>query len=156
MPMGEKTDQLINLIPAQLRGTMEQMNMPYTGYYFLRETLSTTMLGESEAPILYWMGKDIGGKIPIDSPEDLILPFMRLGLGKLEVADQSKQEIAFTLDHSLFAQLPQDRLPKMLSLETGIITGAISQWLGQQADGQLEIHQNQTLKTLQAHIRVVL
>lgn len=133
----KETDQLSALLPQETIAYAERMNMPYLGYHLLRERLTPALLGDSESAILYWLGKDIGQKIPIQSPAGIILPFMRLGLGQLDLIDQSERRIHFKLTHTIFSCMSEQRLACALSLECGIIAGALETWSGRETSAQL-------------------
>ncbi len=137
--MLREKDQLTALLSPHILPQLEGMNMPYVGYHLLRETLTTRLLGDSEAPILYWLGRDIGKDIEIATSAGLIMPFIRLGLGKLEVHDETDKEIAYTLTHSLFALIPQERLERTLSFEAGLIAGALSRLRQSTVHARLEV-----------------
>lgn len=144
--MKEK-DQLAELLPPQSIPYAERMNMPYLGYHLLRETLTNTLLGDSESPILYWLGKDLGRKIPIQSSNGPILPFIRLGLGQLDLLEESEERIVYKLTHAIFHYQTPERLSRSLSFETGIIAGCIEQWKGRETYSTLEIEDS-------SHIRI--
>lgn len=137
----KETDQLAALFPTPSIAHAERMNMPYLGYHLLRETLTSTLLGESESPILYWMGKNMGRKIPIQSANGIILPFIRLGLGQLDLLEESPQYISYSLTHTIYPHLSAERLSRALSLECGLIAGAIEQWLGKETVVQMEVEE---------------
>lgn len=147
-------DQLAQLLSPEMIPHAERTSMPYLGYYLLRQTICQQLLGESEAPILHWMGKEIGRKIEIESPQGLVFPFIRLGLGKLELVTEVMGRYGYRLTHPMFDHLPVERLGKSLSLECGILAGAISRWRGKEAHVQLEIHQASGGKQLEARITV--
>lgn len=113
--------------------------MPYLGYHLLRETLTHTLLGESEGPILHWLGKEWGRKIPIQSANGLILPFIRLGLGQLDLLDESADCTTYKLSHTIYRHMSQERLIRSLSLECGIVAGAIEQWQRKETTAELEV-----------------
>ncbi|GIO04745.1 hypothetical protein J31TS6_07730 [Brevibacillus reuszeri] len=135
----KETDQLAALLPAQTILYAERMSMPYLGYHLLRETLTNALLGESESPILYWLGKEMGRKIRITAETGIIHPFMRLGLGQLDLIESSEQGIAYKLSHSIYQYQSPERLCRTLSLEAGIIAGALESWKQTEIVAQLEI-----------------
>jgi hypothetical protein len=147
-------DQLAALISPSVIPHAEMTNMPYLGYHLLRQTLTQHLLGDSEAPILHWLGKDIGKRIPIDSPNGLVLPFIRLGFGKLELHEENKNRYLFRLTHPMFNHMSIERLGHSLSLECGILAGALSNWSGSVADVQLELHHSATDNRREARIIV--
>ncbi|MGN7471288.1 DUF2507 domain-containing protein [Brevibacillus sp. SAFN-007a] len=133
------TDQLAALLPPETIPIAERLHMPYLGYHLLRETLTNALLGDSESPILYWLGKDIGRKIPIRSSTGPILPFIRLGLGQLDLVEETADAIVYKLTHTIRDYQTPERLSRTLSLEAGIIAGSIEQWKGRDTSAQLEI-----------------
>jgi hypothetical protein len=149
-------DKLAQLLPAEIIAHAERTSMPYLGYHLLRQTICTQLLGESEAPILHWMGKEIGRKIRIESAHGLLFPFIRLGLGKLDLMEETANRYSYRLTHPMFDHLPAERLGKSLSLECGILAGAISRWREREATVHLEIHQTEGGAKLEARISVQL
>lgn len=137
--MRTETSPLRSLIPSRLLAHMEQANMPYTGYHLLRETLSTRLLGESETAILYWLGRDLGTELHVQAMDDLTLAFIQLGLGKLEPEKTAGNFTIFRLTHPLFPYFSTERVQRSLSLECGIIAGALSRLHERTLHAQLEI-----------------
>ncbi|UED70666.1 MULTISPECIES: DUF2507 domain-containing protein [Brevibacillus] len=145
-----QTDQLAALLPPQTIPVAERMNMPYLGYHLLRETLTNSLLGDSESPILYWLGKDLGRKIPIQSSTGPIMPFIRLGLGQLDLLEESAETIVYKLTHTIHNYQTPERLSRSLSLEAGIIAGSIEQWKGKDTFARLEVESRSTIM-IRAH-----
>lgn len=149
-------DPLFTLFSGQKMAHLEQMNMPYLGFYMLRDCLTRKLLGESEGPILYWLGKDIGSQISLNNADDLILPFIRLGLGKLELLAEHSHSFQYSLTHSVFTHMDEDRLSSSLMLECGIMAGAIGQWQQKEAEGQLELVTSTVSKQVEVLITISL
>ncbi|MGG4494131.1 DUF2507 domain-containing protein [Brevibacillus reuszeri] len=145
--MKEK-DQLAALLPAQTILYAERMSMPYLGYHLLRETLTNALLGDSESPILYWLGKEIGRQIHIQSEAGIIHPFMRLGLGQLDLVTSSDAETTYKLSHSIYQYQSAERLCRTLSLEAGIIAGALETWRQTEVVAKLEIDTSHTIQII--------
>jgi len=135
-------DQLSTLLSPDVIPYAERISMPYLGYHLLRETLTSKLLGESEAPILFWMGKDVGSQIAIRSASGMILPFIRLGLGKLDLLEEGESSIRYRLFHSIYLYMTPDRLRRTLSFECGIITGAVTRWRHWDAQTRLELEES--------------
>ncbi len=154
--MRHLVDPLVTLFSPQTMAHLEQLNMPYLGFYMLRDSLTRKLLGESEGPILYWLGKEIGAQISIQSAHDLVLPFIRLGLGKLELLEENNRLYRFSLTHSVFSHIDPDRLERSLMLECGIIAGSISQWQAKEADAQLELQTSAVSKQVEVVILISL
>jgi hypothetical protein len=134
-------EQLAALLSPEVIAYAERMNMPYLGYHVLRETITSKLLGESEAAILYWLGKDLGRAIPIQSASGLVLPFIRLGLGKLDVLEEAEQRYRFRLAHTIYAYMSAERKSRALSLECGVIAGAIGRWREREAYARMELEE---------------
>lgn len=147
-------DPLASLFSSQTMAHLEQMNMPYLGFHMLRNCLTQKLLGDSEGPILYWLGKDIGSQISLQSAHDLILPFIRLGLGKLELMEEKELFYRYSLTHSVFSHLELERMERSLLLECGIVAGAISHWLQKDANAQLELLTSEKSKHIDVHITI--
>lgn len=147
----KETDQLSGLLPQQSIAYAERMNMPYLGYHLLRETLTNTLLGDSESPILYWLGKEIGEKIPIQSSAGIVLPFMRLGLGQLDLVEETELRIHYKLSHAIFSYMTDQRLSRSLSLECGIIAGAIERWRGKETTAELVMEGKSDIRIIASH-----
>jgi hypothetical protein len=139
--MMKQTDQLAALLSPDAIAYAERMNMPYLGYHVFRETITSKLLGESEAAILYWMGKDLGRVIPIQSASGLVLPFIRLGLGKLDVLEEAERKYRFRLAHTIYPYMSAERKSSALSLECGVIAGAIERWRERDAYAQMELEE---------------
>lgn len=147
-------DPLYTLFTGQTMAHLEQMNMPYLGFHMLRDCLTRKLLGDSEGPILYWLGKDIGSQISIKNADDLILPFIRLGLGKLELLAENAHVYRYSLTHTVFSHLETDRLSASLMLECGIIAGSIGHWLQKETEAQLEIVTSPVSKQVEVLITI--
>lgn len=152
--MRHLVDPLANLFSTQTMAHLEQMNMPYLGFHMLRNSLTQKLLGDSEGPILYWLGKDIGSQISLQSAHDLVLPFIRLGLGKLELLEEHERFYRYSLTHSVFSHMEQERMERSLLLECGMIAGAISQWLQKDANAELELLTTDKSKHIDVQITI--
>ncbi|WNC16579.1 DUF2507 domain-containing protein [Brevibacillus brevis] len=147
----KETDQLAALLPQESIAYAERMNMPYLGYHLFRETLTSSLLGDSESAILYWLGKDIGRKIPIRSAAGIVLPFMRLGLGQLDLVEDSEQRVHYKLSHAMFHYMPEERLSRTLSLECGIVAGAIEVWRERETTAELMLEKKSDIRIIATH-----
>ncbi|WP_232695683.1 DUF2507 domain-containing protein [Brevibacillus daliensis] len=157
--MRQASDQLHNVLenltPEQQR-QVSQINMPYLGYLFFRETITQALLGESEAAILYWMGKDVGAKLVPQSPDEIIFSFIRLGLGQLDptTIDLDTISLVYELRHDSFQMRKRERLERSLQFEAGILAGAFSTLLQQEVEARVTIHEKEVKKEPYAEIRI--
>ncbi|QOT01182.1 DUF2507 domain-containing protein [Brevibacterium sp. JNUCC-42] len=157
--MRQATDVLQQLLPTfspHDHQRMQQMNMPFAGHLFFRNVVTQELLGDCEAPILYWMGKEIGATYQIHEAEDLILAFIQLGLGKLEITSCTAKRIEYLLTHPHLTMQTTNRLERTLQFETGFIAGSISQWLERETDATLTLLARDQKKEPTAHIQVVI
>ncbi|USG64239.1 DUF2507 domain-containing protein [Brevibacillus ruminantium] len=136
-----KQEQLEALLSVPVISDIERIHMPYLGYHLFRERLTQTMLGESEQAILHWLGKDIGRKIPIQSATGMVMPFIRLGLGQLDVLEEGARQYRYRLTHSIFRYMSTERKLRSLALECGILAGAFENWLGKEAEVRMEVEE---------------
>lgn len=151
-----KNDPLARLLSPEVITHAEGTSMPYLGYHLLRHSLCEQLLGESEAPILHWLGKELGAGMQIESAAGLIHPFIRLGLGKLELIEERGQRYLYRLTHPMFIYIAKERLISALSYECGILAGAIATWRAQETSVEMELHQHTAEKLVEARIMVTL
>ncbi|MGE5703918.1 MAG: DUF2507 domain-containing protein [Clostridia bacterium] len=138
--MQTELDPFHSLISPILLPHLEQATMPYTGYHLLRETVFSRLLGESEASILYWLGRDLGKELPIRSTDELTLSFIRLGLGKLEAVHQEEdRSICYRLSHPLYPFHPLERLQRSLAFECGLVAGSLGRAQGKPIHARLDV-----------------
>ncbi|MFB4159762.1 DUF2507 domain-containing protein [Geomicrobium sp. JSM 1781026] len=105
---------------------MSDTERKYTdfGYELVRETLLPELLNEEEDEIMYWGGKLIARKHPLDSVDDIPSFFERAGWGSLSLIKDSKKQSTFEL------HLMEDEKRALFSryLEAGFIA-AQYEWL---------------------------
>ncbi|MCR8994132.1 YslB family protein [Brevibacillus laterosporus] len=157
--MRQATDILQQLLPefsVYDRQRLQQMNMPFAGHLFFRNVVTQELLGDCEAPILYWMGKEIGETYHIHAAEDLILAFIQLGLGKLELTLCTARQIEYLLTHPHLTMQTTNRLERTLQFETGFIAGSIGKWLERESNATLTLLGKDKKKEPTAHIQVVI
>lgn len=152
--MNQAIDPLSTLIPREVIPHLEQKNMPYLGYHLFRHSLTSKLLGESEATILYWIGRDCGKQITIQAADDLVLLFIRLGLGKLDVTRETDTHYSFALYHPIHQFMSVDRLTRSLNFELGLINGAISKWRKQTFASDLELVNKNSTRQVSAMLHL--
>ncbi|MBG9771585.1 DUF2507 domain-containing protein [Brevibacillus laterosporus] len=157
--MRQATDVLQQLLPTfspHDRQRMQQMNMPFAGHLFFRNVVTQELLGDCEGPILYWMGKEIGETYHIHAAEDMILAFIQLGLGKLELISCTAKQIEYLLTHPHLTMQTTNRLERTLQFETGFLGGSIGNWLERETNATLTLLEKDKKKEPTAHIQVVI
>lgn len=85
--------QLTNIPISKL----EDLHTEGAGYDVLRYLALPDLLGSEAPTLLYFMGKSLARKFEINSLEDIVYIFDRLGIGKLESVKEKKREKIFVL-----------------------------------------------------------
>ena len=105
--------------------------VPVFGYELLRETLLPEILGEETPKILYWAGKHIARKYPLDSISDIIDFFQQAGWGELQIVKESKSELMAELSSDIITKRIKSKESTNFQLEAG--------FLAQQIERQKEV-----------------
>ncbi|MDQ0230970.1 YslB family protein [Metabacillus malikii] len=100
---------------------LKEFQIPAFGYELLREVLLPSILGKEHAQMLYWAGKDLARKYPLNSVEDLILFFNTAGWGSLQLLKQTKHDLEFELSSELISQRIAQAKDCSFQLEAGFI-----------------------------------
>ncbi|RXI98474.1 DUF2507 domain-containing protein [Anaerobacillus alkaliphilus] len=103
-----------------------ELQIPLFGYDLLREDVLPDLLGKEHNIILYWSGKSLARKYPVNSIEEIIGFFQRAGWGELTLLKEKKSELTFELTSSLFGQKKQIHRP----LEAGFLAEQIQRIVG--------------------------
>jgi predicted hydrocarbon binding protein len=105
--------------------------VPAFGYELLREVLLPDLLGRESASILYWAGKVLARKYPLQSVEDMITFFQQAGWGTLQLKSEKKDELEFELSSDLIKTRFKEHPDCHFQLEAG--------FLAQQIENQKEV-----------------
>ena len=105
--------------------------VPVFGYELLRETLIPDILGEETPKILYWAGKHIARKYPLDSFSDIVDFFQQAGWGYLQIVKESKSELIAELSSDIITKRIKSKASTNFQLEAG--------FLAQQIERQKEV-----------------
>ena len=82
--------------------------VPVFGYDLIREELLPSILGKESSHILYWAGKNLARKYPLESMDEIVNFFTKAGWGHLTVKRESKHEMEVELKSPII----KDRLKK--------------------------------------------
>jgi predicted hydrocarbon binding protein len=88
------------------------------GYEIIRDHVLPSILGNNEAEILYWAGKEIARKFPIFTTDELPSFFVEAGWGTLTLEKLSKHEAFYKLTNESYSLKIQERT---FHLESGFI-----------------------------------
>lgn len=109
----------------------DSSTIPVFGYELLREVLLPSILGKETSTILYWGGKDLARKFPLETVDEIIHFFAQAGWGTLVIKDETKNELQLELSSPII----KERLQKKDNLTTfQLEAGFLAQ--------QIESHRN--------------
>mgnify|MGYP000902766411 CR=1 FL=1 len=103
----------------------EELYIPLFGYELLREHLLPGILGKDAPAILYWAGKDIARKFPLESLDDVKAFFTKAGWGQLEVKEEKKSKLEFELESPIIAKNLKNNKDATFQLEAGFLAQQI-------------------------------
>jgi predicted hydrocarbon binding protein len=109
----------------------EEHKISIFGYELIREVLLPDILGKDTPEILYWAGKRLARKYPLETIEDIIQFFSRAAWGVLAVKNEKKDEMEFELNSPLMASRVKSKAEHFYQLEAG--------FLAQQIENQKEV-----------------
>lgn len=103
-----------------------ESTIPVFGYELLREILLPSILGKETATILYWAGKDLARKFPLQSIDEIINFFIQAGWGSLVVKEDGKNELQVELSSTVITErLHKKDSPTTFQLEAGFLAQQI-------------------------------
>lgn len=102
---------------------VEEYSIPDFGYILIRDILLPNILGKETNSILYWAGKDLARKFPLNNLEEVIDFFSKAGWGTLSLIDQKKSELKFELT----SEVASKRLKEMDNCSFQIEAGFLAQ-----------------------------
>jgi predicted hydrocarbon binding protein len=103
---------------------MEELNdikVPAFGFELLREVLLPDILGQDHPQMLYWAGKGLARKYPVNSIEELSTFFESAGWGSLTLLHKKNNEMEFELDGELISIRFNKANDYTFQLEAGFI-----------------------------------
>lgn len=109
----------------------EEHKISIFGYELIREVLLPDILGKDTPEILYWAGKRLARKYPLETIEDIIQFFSRAAWGVLAVRNEKKDEMEFELNSPLMVSRVKSKAEHFYQLEAG--------FLAQQIENQKEV-----------------
>ena len=99
--------------------------VPAFGYELIREVLIPELLGLDTPEILYWAGKKLARKYPLQNINEIIDFFKRAGWGDLFIKSETKKELQLELSSPLITQRMKDQAPHYFQLEAGFLAEQI-------------------------------
>ncbi|WP_449621212.1 YslB family protein [Robertmurraya sp. Marseille-Q9965] len=103
----------------------ETDSVPLFGYELIREILIPGLLGKETSAILYWAGKDLARKFPLQSMNELVEFFQNAGWGHLTITNEAKNELEVELTSILTSKRAQKKDTSTFQLEAGFLAQQI-------------------------------
>lgn len=107
--------------------TLNKDVIPAFGYELLREELLHDLLGKDAPDILYWAGKRLARKYPLQTEEELFSFFIQAGWGNLTKNLENKKEIEYELTSLIIQNRCKENAQATFQLEAGFIAQQIEQ-----------------------------
>lgn len=82
----------------------EESQVPAFGYELIREVLLNDILGKDSNQILYWAGKQLARKFPLNGEQEVVAFFQNAGWGHLEIIKFSKTEMELSLTGEIISR----------------------------------------------------
>lgn len=99
----------------------EDHSVPVFGYNLIREDLLKDLLGKDTPEHLYWAGKRLARKYPLNTSDEIIAFFHKAGWGNLSIKSQSKQEMLFELESEIITDRLKSFPDCTFHLESGFL-----------------------------------
>lgn len=99
--------------------------VPAFGYELIREILIPDILGRETTTILYWAGKGLARKYPLQSISEIMNFFTDAGWGTLRLKAEKKDELEFELTSELIKQRFKNQPNCSFQLEAGFLAQQI-------------------------------
>ncbi|KAB2338766.1 DUF2507 domain-containing protein [Cytobacillus depressus] len=95
------------------------------GYELIREELLHDLLGDDTAEILYWAGKRLARKYPLESLSEIIDFFQEASWGNLTIIKETKNELELELSSPIIKERCKKNNHCTFQLEAGFIAQQI-------------------------------
>ncbi|MFI8575063.1 YslB family protein [Rossellomorea aquimaris] len=133
----------------QKKEEVHQPSVPIFGYEMLRDILIPEILGKHTPDILYWGGKQLSRKFPLQSSEELISFFAEAGWGTLTLLEQKKNEMTFEISGPVLERRLALKSDVTFKLETGFLAEQVQLQKKCVAEAADELHKrSQSVKVI--------
>lgn len=102
-----------------------EATVPAFGYELIREILLPSLLGKDTKTILYWAGKDLARKFPLQSFDEMVDFFVKAGWGSLTTIKETKNEWTMELTSPLISERLSTHNDCTFQLEAGFLAQQI-------------------------------
>lgn len=100
---------------------MIDLELNVFGFELLKETVLPQILGKDSPEILYWVGKQVARKYPLETMDDIISFFEKANWGTLLITKEKKSEIYFQLTSPLIEERLKNNENAHFQLESGFL-----------------------------------
>jgi predicted hydrocarbon binding protein len=105
----------------------DEFQVPAFGYELIREILLDDILGKDSFQILYWAGKQLARKFPLNGEQEVVAFFQNAGWGHLEIIKQSKTQMELLLTGDLISRRLDFHPDCHFQLEAGFLAEQFTQ-----------------------------
>ncbi|WP_042355149.1 YslB family protein [Bacillus rubiinfantis] len=95
------------------------------GYELIREILLPEILGQDTPEILYWAGKQLARKFPLEDFDKIVDFFDKASWGQLTLKKETKNELEFELKSPLIVSRVKKKAEHFFQLEAGFLAQQI-------------------------------
>ncbi|WP_271001136.1 YslB family protein [Listeria seeligeri] len=113
--------EVFEMTENEQNGHEEHILVPSFGLDLLRNYLIPEILGDEAPHIMYWAGKDLARKFPLDSFEAIIDFFEKASWGKLSMLKEKKDELRLLLEGEMVDSRFLSQENPTFKLEAGFI-----------------------------------
>lgn len=96
-------------------------HVPAFGYELIREILLPELLGKDTPHLLYWAGKGLARKFPLQNFEQMADFFSQAAWGSLSIKEENKNEMEFELTSELISHQLKQKTEMSFQLEAGFL-----------------------------------
>ncbi len=104
---------------------LTELDVSAYGYELIREIVLPDILDSEHSSMMYWAGKRLARKFPLQSWEEIPAFFEKAGWGTLTNAGSKKQELEFELEGPLVSSRLKHQKEPCFQLEAGFIAEQI-------------------------------
>ncbi|MGG2064154.1 YslB family protein [Bacillus sp. S14(2024)] len=110
--------------------SLQNISMNAFAYELLREELLPDLIGKELDAILYWAGRNLARKYPLETIDEVIQFFVKAGWGDLTIIEHKRREMQFKLTGDLIKERQQQNRHSSYQLEAGFIAEQIQKQRG--------------------------
>lgn len=109
------------------RAILQHTDVSGFAYELLRGEVLANILGDEIGPILYWEGKNLARRYPLNSIDEIVQFFYGAGWGMLEIIKNKDSEIEFELTGDLITYRNHEKMDATYQLEAGFLAQQLEQ-----------------------------